>query len=288
MAVVAHRELVAQLGGRYALARALECGQWQRLLHGVYTDGTPDLRARAEAARLVLPAYALVAGRSALWLCGAKHVQDPAGLLEVLVPRGRVVPRGAGLRVREGLIEACDRGSVSGVPCLLAARAAVDVARGVRLTDAVTVLDAALHAGICTPAQLVKEVDRAAGLRGVQTVRVAVPLADARAESPPESVVRVVLALGGLRPVPQHVVRDAAGRIVARLDLALVEQRIAVEYDGRAAHESAEAFVRDRERQNDLVALGWRVLRFTAADLAHPDRLLARVRALAEAPRTTA
>lgn len=90
---------------------------------------------------------------------------------------------------------------------------------------------------------------------------------------------RVGLIQGGLEPVPQHVVLDAAGRFVARIDLALVRDRLALEYDGRAAHGSPEAFVRDRRRQNDLVALGWRVLRFTAEDLS-PYGVLLRVRAV--------
>jgi hypothetical protein len=58
-------------------------------------------------------------------------------------------------------------------------------------------------------------------------------LADPRAESPPESLVRVLLTLGGLpRPVPQYVILDQGGRFVARVDLAWPEVRLAGEYDG--------------------------------------------------------
>jgi hypothetical protein len=44
--------------------------------------------------------------------------------------------------------------------------------------------------------------------------------------------VRVLLALAGTAAVPQHTVRDAAGTFVARVDLAFLEQRLAVGYDG--------------------------------------------------------
>ena len=75
--------------------------------------------------------------------------------------------------------------------------------------------------------------------------------------------------------VPQFEVRTRAG--LFRLDLALPELKIAIEYDGREVHDREDAFVNDRRRQNALVAEGWVVLRFSAADL----RGGARVRTLA-------
>jgi very-short-patch-repair endonuclease len=46
------------------------------------------------------------------------------------------------------------------------------------------------------------------------------------------------------------------------------QRRIAIEVDGMAYHVGAERFCRDRSRPEDLVGLGWTVLRFTWADLA--------------------
>ena len=109
--------------------------------------------------------------------------------------------------------------------------------------------------------------------------RRAVGLADERAESPPESVLRVVLRCAGLAPVPQYVVRDAEGRFVARVDLAFPDVRIAVEYDG-AWHGRPGELARDRRRHNALVAAGWTVVHITAADMHAPDRVVASVTAL--------
>jgi hypothetical protein len=67
-------------------------------------------------------------------------------------------------------------------------------------------------------------------------------------------------------PTLQHELWDR-GRFVARIDAAYVDQRVAVELDGYATHSSPEAFQRDRERQNQLVRLGWLPLRFTWADI---------------------
>jgi very-short-patch-repair endonuclease len=54
---------------------------------------------------------------------------------------------------------------------------------------------------------------------------------------------------------------------------------IAIEVDGWAFHHSPERFQRDRTRQNDLVALGWTVLRFTWGDLVErPGYVVAAIR----------
>jgi very-short-patch-repair endonuclease len=62
------------------------------------------------------------------------------------------------------------------------------------------------------------------------------------------------------------------------VDLALPELRIAIEYDGREVHERDDVFVKDRRRQNALVAAGWVVLRFSSADLRNPSLIVDAVR----------
>lgn len=53
-----------------------------------------------------------------------------------------------------------------------------------------------------------------------------------------------------------------------RIDLAFKSERLAIECDGWSFHARfLEDFKRDRRRQNLLVTHGWRVLRFTAADI---------------------
>jgi very-short-patch-repair endonuclease len=70
-----------------------------------------------------------------------------------------------------------------------------------------------------------------------------------------------------------------AGELVGVLDVALVEQRIAIEIDGWAFHSDVDRFQRDRRRQNALIGLGWTVLRFTWADLVErPGYVIATIR----------
>ncbi len=75
----------------------------------------------------------------------------------------------------------------------------------------------------------------------------------------------------------------SCGRCVARVDAAYPRLRLAIEVDGFEFHSSPEAFQRDRTRQNDLVALGWTVLRFTWSDVTqHPAQVAGRIRASIE------
>ena len=269
--VLTRAQLLTECCGERAMRTALATGRWVRVLHGVYAEpGDADqLAVRARAAALVLPPGTVVAGRSVLWLYGIDLLPPGPVLLDVLVDRGCVVPRRSGVRARQGRLVASDVGRVGTLPALRPARAAVDLMRQSRLEHSVAVADAVQHDGRCDAAGLAAELVRHVGLRGVVQARRALQLSTPLAESPPESYLRVALALAGLVAQPQYSVYDSAGRWLARVDLAFPDQRVALEYDGRAAHQGELAFVRDRRRQNELVAAGWTVLRFTAEDLRH-------------------
>ena len=269
--VLLRSELLHLLGSRRALDRAVAAREWQRVLRGTYAPGpgTPDLGLRAAAAARLLPDHAVVADRCLLWLLGVDVLPPGPPVLEVVVPRDAVAPRRQDVRSR---IADLPRGDVvrlgpAAVGCLRPVRAVADLVRRLPLEEAVVVADAAWHGRLCDADALRDELVAHHGLKGVVRARRVVDLADPRAESPPETRLRLALRGAGLEPVPQFVVLDVHGRFVARVDLALPEQRLALEHDGKAVHDRADAFVADRRRQNALVAAGWTVLRFTAADL---------------------
>ena len=269
--VLLRAEAVRLLGGRHALDRALDTGQWRRVLRGTYAPGpgVPDLRLRVAAAARLLPDHAVVADRCLLWLLGVDVLPPGPPVLEVVVPRGAFVPHRRDVRARTADVAVGDVLALgpAGVRCLRPVRAVSDLLRLLPIVEAVVVADAVQHAGLCDEDGLRRELEAAAGLRHVVRARRALELSDPRAESPPESRLRFALEEVGLEPVPQHIVLDAHGCFVARVDLALPELRLALEHDGQAVHDRPDAFVADRRRQNALVAAGWTVLRFTAADL---------------------
>ncbi len=64
-------------------------------------------------------------------------------------------------------------------------------------------------------------------------------------------------------------------------DILFEAIHLILEIDGRAHHNTSEAFDADRRRQNQLVGAGWTVLRFTANQIADdPKGFVATVRAM--------
>ena len=92
-----------------------------------------------------------------------------------------------------------------------------------------------------------------------------------------ETRLRLLLVLAGLpRPGAQVSLRDDFGLFLARPDLYYPDARLAIEYDGATHRESLAA---DNRRQNRMVDAGYRLLRFTAADvLSTPDSVVTLVR----------
>jgi len=96
---------------------------------------------------------------------------------------------------------------------------------------------------------------------------------------PPDSVLEVIFARlchdHGL-PCPEYQVSiGLPGGEKARVDALWRGARLMVEVDGLHAHASAVQLQRDLRRQNGLVALGYRVLRYTWHDVVREPRVVA-------------
>ena len=121
--------------------------------------------------------------------------------------------------------------------------------------------------GLATREELGEELARRPAGRGCARARQVLPIADRRADSPMESVLRWLLHDAHL-PTPelQFRIRDGGGVIVAAADMAWPQHKVLVEFDGDV-HRERKPFVEDRRRQNRVVMAGWTVLRFTSADV---------------------
>nr|BFF10570.1 hypothetical protein GCM10025699_18730 [Microbacterium flavescens] len=135
---------------------------------------------------------------------------------------------------------------------------------------AIATLDSALHR-------------RLIGIDDLNTVFAALParfhalraLVDARAESGPETLVRLMARVLGC-DVRLQVEFDDIGRVDLLLDGWLV-----VECDSREFHQDWKTQVKDRERDVALAALGYCTLRVTAAMIMYrPDDVFAALRGL--------
>ncbi|MBY3555651.1 endonuclease domain-containing protein [Modestobacter lapidis] len=260
---------------------ALRSRCWRRLFRDVYADAAlpDDHRLRLAGAALLVPPDAVVSGRSAAYLLGLREAVDEASPVEVTIRPGCRFGPVAGLRVRRAPVPAADMVGRGRHRCTSEVRTALDVARLEPLLESVPLLDAMLGRSVVDHSVLTAAATALPTGRGCRRAQQAVALADERAESPPESRLRVLLTLAGLPPVPQWRVGRPDGVFIARVDLGYPAAKVAVEYDG-AWHGAPGELGRDRRRINALVQAGWRVLYVTAADLHRPGEVVARVRAL--------
>jgi hypothetical protein len=249
----------------------------RRLFQGVYSlAGVVQTHALyCAAAGSALPPSAVVTGRSAATLRGVAlaYPEDP---VEVLVPLESRVVRGSGLAVRRTVVRPDEWVAWSGMRLATPQRMAMDLLLNRLLPDAVADLDAVLCARLVTLPEVRSVVEQRFD-RGVVLARRAMQPADLRAESRPESRVRVWLVLDGLHPVPQHWIEYSRGRL-ARVDLAFIEQHVAVEYDGSWREGELWALNQHRERLNRVQAEGWEIVFVTAALLRDPERMVRTVR----------
>ncbi|MGC5029781.1 DUF559 domain-containing protein [Micromonospora sp. DT229] len=248
-----------------------------RVRRGVYAEQPVDDEDELRALLMCLPAGAMFARQTAARRHGFGVLRDD--LVHVQVPPSVPKPRLPGLTVHHSVLPV-QPVLVRGLPCVPAARCAVDLARTVPRFDALPVLDSALRSEAVTPDDLLAEVGAHRALRGVRQARELVPLADGRAECRQESQLRLVLLDGRLPPPePQLWVPDRYGTLRYRLDLGYRERRVGIEYDG-LSHLDRDALRYDRERVNWLDAQGWRMRYFTDRDLyRRPAHIIATIRA---------
>ena len=307
-------QLGAGTGGVWTTADARRCGlsddqirhrtgsgEWQRLRRGVFTDGgvVPDPGMRGWAAILAAggPGRALASGRTTARLLGLPLIDDDdpttgaldRGIDDVSVLVTRRPSQRDTLRIHRGAVGPADVTTVAGCPSVTLERALLPLTPVLTTEALVCLLDAALHRHLLDRSKLARVVENSAGRPHGAALRTAASLADARAESPAETLARLLLTsdLPGL--VPQVRLRDAAGRVVARFDLADEVLRLAVEADGRRGHSGDEMAARDRWRDSTSRRLGWTTERCTWWELrCAPDRLRTRVLGRADELRRTA
>lgn len=244
-------------------------GLVREVVHGAYVAmQVPDTIAlRASALRLVLSPAAVVTDRTAAWLHGidvlprsAVHAPVPLDVFSTVESRVRRPGIHSGIR---GLAPA-DISEVAGVAATTPARTALDLGRLMRRHDALGALDAFLRYGVPRET-LESELGRFKGYRGVVQLRALLPIADPRAESMPESALRLHALDAGLSGLQPQL--SVAGY---RVDLGCRELRYAAEYCGRAFH-SGERREADLARTRALEDDGWLVQEFWSDDVYGPS-----------------
>jgi very-short-patch-repair endonuclease len=248
-----------------------------RVIHGVYRPAWVPLthKLKCQAASLVLPEQAVVTGLSAATVLGLRLAR-PDDDVTVALPLGTSAPNRRGVLLRQVNEQTLGMDVLDGVRLAHRHRLAFDAAVLRPLPDATAALDALAHHGLVDIDEFQAWLSECHD-NNVRAVRRAAELTDARSESWQESITRVHLMEAGFKVVPQYRVRRGSG-VIARVDLALPDLKIAIEYDGRY-HDGDLQRALDNDRLAALRAAGWTVIVVTAELLRDHRRLVAAVSA---------
>jgi very-short-patch-repair endonuclease len=263
--------------GSVAVARglvtpgALRGARFVRLFPDIYVAAgvSVTFRVLSMAAFLLVEARGgVLAGYSAAELVGSSCA--PRGAPAEVLVEGHIKshPR---LAVRRGRADALDTGTAFGCRVTSPLYTAWCLARRLALVEAVVAVDALAFRRF-PPSALLDRRAQEPGARGCRSLDRVVDLADARAESPMESRLRLLLVLAGLpRPEVQFSVPEAR----VRFDLAYPQVKLAIEFDSDDHEDDL-----DRNRDVRTGQIGWYTARFTKHDVARKQETSASVRAL--------
>lgn len=251
---------------------------FRRLHPDVYVGAATeiDTRVRVEALSVWSRERGVVAGPLAALAFGAECPWDDA---EIVVSQHCRVPPSDEVTVRVGGLFATEIATRFGCKLTSPLRTAFDLARRGPLVEAVAAVDSLAHVTKFSAEHLRSLADTHPRARGIVAARRVIELSDGRAESLPETRLRVGLLERGVPPgVPQFRVTLLTGKRV-RLDLAWPSRRLALEFNG-PEHRTITGQNRDALRGGRLDDLGWEVVPVTSAMVLDPvafDELAARV-----------
>lgn len=285
------RSLPEELPNHFAVADAREAGVPRNRLNaqdlvapfhgsrsGRLVEGS--LADRCAAYLPVAPShFAFSHGTAALlWGMPLPRRAHPSEL-HVCVPADRTPPRRAGVIGHRGL------GAIHmirGLPVVSVELVWLQLAESLGIDELVVVADYLIRRKrpLSTVAALSLALDSAAGRRGVERCRAA--LVDARpgTDSPQESVLRLAIVHAGLpEPVIRYEVRHE-GAWVGTPDLAYVQEKIAIEYEGEDHRLDKQTYEEDILRREMFRRAGWVVFLVTARTLSQRKILVGELKAL--------
>jgi hypothetical protein len=286
------------------IERRLASGAWVAVRHGFYTeaalwerldvrDGRPRLVARA--AYLATQRAHVVSHDSAALFTGLATLPQPLPLVHLTrlgPPRARTRN---GVRYHQSPIKESERIVVDGIPMLGPARTAVDIAREHPPPHGVVAIDAARQLGVGLE-ELWEVIDGMYRWPNITVAREAVILSDPGAESPGETLARMMLRELGIGPIEtQFELRD--GSRVARCDMRVGrhlfefdghKKYVRVEKGGLALVDPDDVVWREKQRQDWLLGYRLGMSRLVWADFWGHRRQVAMERITREYAQTCA
>jgi very-short-patch-repair endonuclease len=259
---------------RNGLRSRVRRGWLKRRFPGVYRVGLlsgPFFEEMAAVQTIGEDASLSVHGAAALWRMRAR-VDGP---IDVTVA-GRHARSRPGIRVHN--VRTLEWTTHRGIPVTTPARTLLDLAAVVSAEDLARAVEEARVLGLVTDADLHELLDRYPRRAGTAALRRELGEEARLTRSEAERRLLQLIRRAGL-PLPETNVRVLGHEVDALWRTA----KLIVEIDGFAAHGTRAAFERDRARDAQLVAAGYRVIRITWRRLRdEPERVIAQL-AMAQA-----
>lgn len=274
--VVSRAQLLAAGIGPGAIATRMGRQRLHPLHRGVYAVGhraLPPLACEMAAVLACWPGALVSHGSAAasIW----RLIERRDEIVDVTVPRA-YRRRRPGLRIhRSQLLEVEDVSVMRGIPVTSPARTIVDLAESAPDRDLERAFDEAITRRLATTASIVAAVQRMNGRRGTRRLKALLDRNEEPAFTRSEAEERF-LTLVRDAGFPHPAVNQPIGRHT--VDFVWRDRRLIVEIDGFRFHSTRTAFERDRVRDAELTAAGFRVIRITWRQLeVEPLAIVARV-----------
>jgi very-short-patch-repair endonuclease len=266
--------------------RRVALGEWLAVHPGVYRVATavPSAESSLRAASLWLDGRGVLTGAGAAWWW--EMAAAAPTLWRFSTGQRFTVPSRPGLSISRAFVDPADVTRRRGVPvaarplCVL--QTAVELERE-RAGCGIALIDRAKQRRWVLQSELERAHHRHRGTRDSASMGELLTRTGDRAHSELERAgIRELRSSGIAGFVVNHRTVLSTGRAV-ELDVAFVEQRVALEFDGYAYHGGADEHRADVRRANEIMASGWLLRRFTWADvLTDPDGFVRTVRAALE------
>ena len=268
------------------IRRLVRSGDIVRIRRGSYArdEQATSVRAFRRLVRAVAtrsPEY-VVAGTSAAAVYGAPLWKADLSEVTLIRPAATGGSHSPGRRVRAALLDPGEVVEHEGLAVTSPARTVRDLGCWCSFETAVVAGD---HLARMFPGRVPLVGDalpRSVGIRQARAVHAAL---DPRAESPGESLTRLLLVAGGLpAPEAQIEVFDPDGTFLGRCDLGWPEDAVMLEFDGRVKYQPrtggrspSETVFAEKVREDGLRACGVTVVRVVWSDLSTPTVMRDRV-----------
>lgn len=282
------------------IAGLVRRGTWHRVRHGAYVDGavwvslTPrDRHLTTARAAMRTASVKVVASHTTSVLAHSADIWDvPMDEVHLTRRDQRTGRREAGVVQHRGALTENEIVTTSSIAHTSGTRAAIEVLSmpDIDVEHGLVMVNSLLHNGATTPEKLVLAADAAARWPHTLAVPRVLALADARIETVGESRTFYLCHVQGIPlPVPQVAITDGSGQVFARVDFAWPELGVFLEFDGKIKYQGdllagqtvTDVVLAEKRREERIIeATGWRVIRITWADLAHPERTAGRIRAV--------